>query len=135
MPPFEPDPPKAETPKVTELSIMTKTFDMAQYAYQALSQFPKGEKLSLVSEIKRCITTLIRLEVTAQKKYYKKTTLQDLDVELSVLRYYVRLSMLLGFLPLKKYDVWTEKLTEIGKMLGGWIKSNAAAEKEKSSKS
>lgn len=66
---------------------------------------------------------IMELEVTAQKRYFKKTTLTDLDVNLTILRYYIRLSRDLGFLPLKKYEVWSEKLVEIGKMLGGWIKS------------
>lgn len=46
-----------------------------------------------------------------------------MDVELMKLRVYLRLSFRLGFLPSKKYEVWSEKLIEIGKMLGGWIKS------------
>jgi hypothetical protein len=96
---------------------------MAKYAYPALAQFPKSEKFSIVADIKKCIDDIIGLEITAQKKYFKKTTLTDLDVEVAKLRYYVRLSRELGFLPIKKYEVLSEMLTEIGKMLGGWIKS------------
>ncbi|GHU95807.1 hypothetical protein FACS1894208_09310 [Clostridia bacterium] len=109
--------------KPTELSILTKTEDMAEYAYKALAQFPKSEKFALVVEIKNCINAIIGLEITAKKKYYKKTTLQDLDVELAKLRYFVRLSMKLGFLPIKKYEVWGDILVELGKMVGGWIRS------------
>ena len=39
------------------------------------------------------------------------------------LRAYLRLSHNLGFLPRKKYEIWSEKVVEIGKMLGGWLKS------------
>ena len=39
------------------------------------------------------------------------------------LKAYLRLSHDLGFLPLKKYEVWSEKVVEIGKMLGGWLKT------------
>jgi hypothetical protein len=34
-----------------------------------------------------------------------------------------RLSHNLKFLPAKKYEVWSGMVVEIGKMLGGWIKS------------
>jgi four helix bundle protein len=131
--PIEPEQTKAATPKSAELSIVTKTFDMAKYAYPALAQFPKSEKFSIVADIKRCIDDIIGLEIAAQKKYFKKTTLQDLDIELTKLRYYIRLSMELGFLTVKKYEVWSEKLTELGKMLGGWIKSVNASKDAKSS--
>ena len=96
---------------------------MMQYGYQALQQYPKSEKFGLVTDIKHSMDILLERCIEAQKKYYKKSTLQDMDVEIMKLRAYLRLSFQLGFLPMKKYEVWSEKVVEIGKMLGGWIKS------------
>ena len=93
------------------------------YAYISLQQFPKSEKFALAGEIKTVMANLLRLIIRANKKYYKKTTLQDMDIELQTLKTYIRLSKDLGFLPFKKYEIWSRKLDEIGKMLGGWIKS------------
>lgn len=106
-----------------ELKILQKIFDMMEYAYPALNQFPKSEKFALVTDIKRSMDVLLERCIEAQKKYYKKSTLQDMDVEIAKLRAYVRLSFTLGFLPPKKYELLSEKLVEIGKMLGGWIKT------------
>ena len=63
--------------------------------------------------------------IEANKKYYKKTTLQELDVEVEKLKAYIRLSYKLGFLPPKKYELWSGLVVEIGRMVGGWIKSTA----------
>ena len=93
------------------------------YGYQALLQFPKSEKFSLAADIKHCMNLVLERAIEAQKKYYKKTTLQELDVELEKLRNYLRLSQELRFLPFKKYEVWSGQLVEIGKMLGAWMKS------------
>jgi four helix bundle protein len=106
-----------------ELKILQKIFDMMTYGYQALAQFPKSEKFALVTDIKHCMDVILERCIEAQKKYYKKTTLQDMDVELMKLRAYLRLSFNLGFLPIKKYEVWSEMVVELGKMLGGWLKS------------
>ena len=106
-----------------ELKIMQKVFDMMQYGYGALAQYPKSEKFALCTDIKRCMDTMLERTIEAQKKYYKKTTLQDLDVEVAKLRAYLRLSHELGFLPMKKYEVWSGMAVEIGKMLGGWLKT------------
>lgn len=106
-----------------DLMILQKIFDMMEYAYGALSQFPKSEKFALVTDIKHSMDILLSRCIEAQKRYYKKTTLQDMDVEVMKLRAYIRLSFQLGFLPVKKYEIWSEKMVEIGKMLGGWIKS------------
>ena len=110
---------------IESLKILQKTFDMMEYAYLALAQYPKGEKYALVVDIKRCMDTILEREIEAQKKYHKKTTLQSLDIELMKLRAYIRLSHRLKFLPPKKYEVWSGYLVEIGKMLGGWIKSQS----------
>lgn len=61
--------------------------------------------------------------IEANKKYYKKTTLQELDVEIDKLRKYVRLSYRLKYIDFKKYKQWSEKVNEIGRMLGGWMAS------------
>ncbi|MGD9567507.1 MAG: diversity-generating retroelement protein Avd [Sedimentibacter sp.] len=106
-----------------ELKILQKIFDMMEYGYGALAQYPKSEKFALVTDIKHSMDIMLERTIEAQKKYYKKTTLQELDVEIMKLRAYLRLSQNLGFLPMKKYEIWSEKVVEIGKMLGGWLKS------------
>lgn len=106
-----------------DLKILQKIFDMMEYGYQALVQYPKSEKFALVTDIKHSMDILLERCIEAQKKYYKKTTLQDMDVEVMKLRAYLRLSHQLGFLPMKKYEIWSGKVVEIGKMLGGWIKT------------
>lgn len=106
-----------------ELKILQKTFDMINYAYPALAQYPKGEKFALVADIKKCMDVMLERIIEANKKYYKKTTLQELDVEVEKLKAYVRLSYNLGFLPPKKYEQWSGLVVEIGRMVGGWIKS------------
>ncbi|MGI6542984.1 MAG: diversity-generating retroelement protein Avd [Limnochordia bacterium] len=106
-----------------DLVIRQKTEDMIAYAYEALRQFPRSERHTLAADIKQSMFRLLALIITANKRYYKKTTLQDLDIELDVLRSYVRLAMTLGFLPFRKYEIWAGQLNEIGRMLGGWMRS------------
>ena len=106
-----------------ELVILQKIMDMMEYGYLALAQYPKAEKFALVTDIKRSMDTMLERVIEAQKKYFKKTTLQDLDVEIAKLKAYMRLSYTLKFLPTKKYEVWSGMVVEIGKMLGGWLKT------------
>ena len=106
-----------------ELKILQKSFDMMKYAHSALAQFPKSENFALVVDIKRCMDLILERIIEGNKKYYKKTTLQELDVEINKLKAYVRLSYILGFLPTKKYEIWSDMVVELGKMVGGWIKS------------
>lgn len=93
------------------------------YGYKALAQFPKSEKFALAADMKHCMHLILERTIEANKKYYKKTTLQELDVEVAKLKAYLRMSKELGFLPTKKYEIWAGMAVEIGRMLGGWIKS------------
>ena len=55
-----------------ELIILQKVFDMMEYGYLALAQFPKSEKYALATDIKRCMDIMLERCIEAQKKYYKK---------------------------------------------------------------
>lgn len=109
----------------TPMAIQQKVEDMIFYGNQALLNFPKAERYAMAADIKRSMYALYRLIIAANKKYYKKTTLQDADIELAVLRGFIRLAANreLRYLPMHKYEIWAKMLDEIGRMLGGWMKA------------
>lgn len=108
----------------TNLIIDEKVRDMIRYGYIAIRQFPKSEKHCLGAEIRNTMWNLQRLVITAIRRYHKKTTLTDMDIELALLRRQVRTAKDLQFMDIKKYETWSRQIIEIGKMLGGWIKAN-----------
>ena len=46
-----------------------------------------------------------------------------MDIEIEVLRTFLRLSLDQKYINLHKYEFWSKQLNEIGKMLGGWMKA------------
>lgn len=107
------------------LEIKTKIEDMIIYGNICLRQFPKHERYALASEIRTCMYDILGICVEANHKHFKKTTLTEMDIEVDKLRSYLRLSVSpdLKYLPVDKYGTWAAKVDEIGRMLGGWIKS------------
>jgi len=69
-----------------DLQVRLKVEEMIHYAYAALRQFPKSEKHVLSAEIRQCMFRILRLVIICNRRYYKKTTMQDLDSELALLR-------------------------------------------------
>lgn len=108
-----------------ELKIYQKAYDMVLFSYPALKNFPKAERHTLVASIKESMYTVLELIIKAQKAKKKTRYLYRLDTEMEVLSTKVRLGAELQFLSIKKYKIWSERLTEIGKMLGGWIKRSS----------
>ena len=106
-----------------DLKIRQKCEDMIAYGYVAVRQFPKTERHVLAQEIRVTMWAILRLIIITNRRYHKKTTMQDLDAELDLLRSQIRISMELKYLPFTKYEVWSRHVDEIGRMIGGWFKS------------
>lgn len=105
------------------LKILVKIEELDAYSHKACLQFPKHERHILAAEIRTCCNSLLRLSVRAAKKYYKKTTLQDLDIEVEILRAMVRKAHRLQYIDIHRYEVWSRLVDEIGRMVGGWLRA------------
>ncbi len=110
-----------------DLKIKQKCEDMIIYAYTALRQYPRAEKYGLAADTKTAMYELLRLIVICNKKYYKKTTLQEVDTQLDIIRSFVRMAYKMQYINFKKYELWTARLDEIGRMIGGWMQTCQAA--------
>lgn len=107
---------------IGQLNIQQKWEDMAQYVYIALRHIPKSERFTLGVEMRSGIWRGVRLIVRANAARNKLTMLYEIDSEIKVLLALARVAHSLGVLPHRKYEIVSEKLVELGKMLGGWIK-------------
>lgn len=105
------------------LKIKQKVEDMIEYGYLALRQFPKSEKFSMAQDIKRAMLALLENVIRTNRSHDKRAMIYNIDTELEILRTQIRLARKLEFLPFQKYEVWSGHLAEIGRMVGGWLKS------------
>jgi len=105
------------------LVIYEKTLEMIEYGTIALRQFPKYEKFVLAARIRQQMYDVLCLIVECNKRQFRKTALTDLDIAHETLRHLVDLSYRrLKYIDFKKYSLWMEKINEVGKLLGGWIR-------------
>lgn len=102
--------------------MMAKLEELDAYSHAALHQFPRIERHLLCADIRSALATVLRLTVTSWKRYHKKTTLTELDVEVEMLRVLIRKAHALGYISDKRYGIWSRHIDEIGRMVGGWIK-------------
>lgn len=106
-------------------ALVAKIEEVEAYTHTVLQQFPRAERHLLCADIRRSIAEIQRFCIVAWKRYHKKTTLHDLDVEIEVLRVLIRKSLLLKYITPNRYRVWVEHIGAIGRMVGGWIKAAA----------
>ena len=108
---------------MNDLIIVEKSKDCFKYLHNALKFFPKSEKFVLSADIRTTFFEMLSLFLTANKSQYKKKILLEADVKLDLLRFKLRVAHELKHLKTKQYEILSGQLSEIGKMLGGWIKS------------
>lgn len=109
---------------MSKMFVLTKMEELDAYAHKALIQFPKYERHVLCAEIRIGMAEVIKLTIRAGKRYYKKTTLQDLDIQIEYMRSLIRKAHALEYINHQRYKVWSGHLNEIGAMVGSWIKKS-----------
>ena len=115
-------------PKKTEskLLIYQKYVDLIEYGYKLLIKYPKYEKYALASEVRRNMYQSLKYILYANKianKYNRLDILNRLDAEIAMQSFLVRFSYKNRYINTSNYYEWSKRLEEIGKILGGWIKS------------
>ena len=110
-----------------ELIIYQKHYDLMVYSFPIIGRFPANQRCVLGQQIENAMLMIGMMIVHANKLKQKKAKLFEIDIELEKLRLLIRLSKDLNMMSIVKYGHHCERLNEIGKLLGGWIKSAEAA--------
>lgn len=108
---------------MNELVIYQKHYDLILYSFPIINRFPRSQKFVLGQQIENCMVNISRMIIRANKKYNKKSTLYEIDILLEELRLLIRIAKDLHILSIKQYGIIAKKVNEIGRLLGGWIKS------------
>jgi hypothetical protein len=107
------------------MKVYQKWEDMAKYLYIALQSYPKSEKFTIAADTRNALMLLGRYIYRANNvsKLLKRQAIEQADLALVDLKLLVRMGMVLEFMPIKKYEIVSAQAVEIGRMLGGWLKS------------
>jgi hypothetical protein len=106
-----------------DLILKEKCKDMMKYGYRALKDIPKDYRYTLGADIRASMNNLLQLIIRCSKRYYKKTSLEDMDIELDILRTMVVVAVENKVITVKEFEQWSKQLDELGRMIGGWTRS------------
>ena len=113
------------TEKMSEISLIQKTCGFYKYIHEDLKHFPKSDRYGIGSKIENLTLELLGSWITANSEIaqFRIKTLNQVNPKLNFLKLLIRLCWELKIINQKKYLDRQENLQEIGRMLGGWIKS------------
>ncbi|OGZ24223.1 MAG: hypothetical protein A2896_00015 [Candidatus Nealsonbacteria bacterium RIFCSPLOWO2_01_FULL_43_32] len=89
-----------------------------------MPNFQKDSRYTIGTKIDSLFLETIELIIKASysDKLEKLISLKNASVKLDLLKFFLQIAWEIKSLDNKKYILISEKLNEIGKMLGGWIK-------------
>jgi four helix bundle protein len=119
------EPVKTAPPSAAAQSpIFVKSHDLLVWLLQHTAKFPKSERFRLAKRVEDSAFRFYDLIARATKSGDKRrSVLLEADLELDRLRLNVRLCVELKLLTSAQYEYAAAALVEIGKLLGGWIKT------------
>ncbi|RIJ63593.1 diversity-generating retroelement protein Avd [Rummeliibacillus sp. POC4] len=108
----------------SDLVIYKKAEELLNNVYPVLINFPKSEKFALSQEIKQAFYALLRNILLANNIRHKRRMYQEeVDAYLKLLLILFNLAKKQKYITQKKNYQIQQKLSEIGRILGGWMKS------------
>ncbi len=107
-----------------DLPIIHKLIETYKLWQEFLPNFPKSSKYTLGEKIDRLFIEVLEFifATTYLQSNKKFECANKASVELDLLKFFLRIAWETRSLDNKKYILISEKLDEIGKMLGGWIR-------------
>lgn len=108
-----------------DIPILKKSYDLYKEFYKLRLTVPKQDRYTLWQKCEATLITVIEgiLMASQQSKIEKLPTLEKVSIKLNFLKICVRLMKDVKAMTPKTYIITEANLDEIGKMLGGWIKS------------
>ncbi len=108
-----------------DIPIFRKTYDLYKTFHGYRASIPKSDRYTIWQKSDDLILEILKEVLTASKLYKaeKLPALEKASVDLSLLRVFLRLMKEVRTIDNRKYTALEEAVDEIGRMLGGWIRS------------
>jgi hypothetical protein len=108
-----------------DILILKKTQDLYKVFHDYRKVVPKTERYTIYERCECLIICLLECFFLAgfEKSAQKIVVLEKASVQLNLLRFFVRLMKDTKTFDTKKYVALQAMIDEIGRMLGGWIRS------------
>ena len=103
--------------------IFSKTYDFVAWLIPLTIKFPRQQRFVLAAALQQEALRFQGLLIEAAHQRRPSAILVAADVELDKLRTHLRLSRDLRLLSFGQYEHAARMLAEVGRLLGGWMKS------------
>jgi hypothetical protein len=106
--------------------VVVQAYDLALWLLPKIEKLPRSYRFTLGLRMTDAVLDLLTLLVDAAYRKDKSALLRAASTKVNALRYLLRLSKDLRYFPHEGYHHVNTKLDEVGRMIGGWSRSERA---------
>ena len=106
-------------------SLVLKTYDLLKLTIPTINRLPRIQKFTFGDRLQNLLSDLLEMmiEVYYAPSHEKRDKLHQINIQLEKIRYFFRLGHDLNLYSAGHLAVLAERVDEIGRRVGGWIKS------------
>jgi len=105
---------------------LEKMYQFLLWLMPTVEKFPRSHKFSLGERIQNAALDILEGLVEASYRRDRQALLVQVNMKLEKLRILLRLATDLHCMDMRRYEFSARALDEIGRMVGGWIKTQRA---------
>lgn len=107
--------------------IFVRTHDLVLWLVQRTESFPRSQRFVLTKRLQDAALDFQEklIEAGLSRDSDQRRYLAEADIELGKLRFYLRLCHELTWLSTGQYAHVSRMVAEVGRLLGGWVKSTS----------
>jgi hypothetical protein len=106
-----------------ELPVIRAHYEYMLLLQPQVSRFPRDLRHSLGRQIEDLLHAILRNLIRARYSRERRSILESVNIDLEVLRFELRFAKDQRCLAIRNYGTLTERLLEIGRQVGGWMKA------------
>ena len=105
--------------------VVEKHYKLIIWMLPKIANFPKDQRFLLADRIERILLDILEMLIEAVYSKDRRGILIKLNLKLDVLRFMMRIAKDMKYINVKAYDFFCQSVLEIGKMVGGWMRTLA----------
>jgi len=106
-----------------ELKVIADFYDFMLWTMQHTEKFPRHHRYSLGLAIENRLQKVLGLLIRAKYGKDKISFLNEVNIELEILRFQIRMAKDLKVLAIKSHGYAAQIMQAIGSQVGGWMKN------------
>jgi hypothetical protein len=109
---------------MNESPLFVRTHDLVLWMIPRVQKFPRVHRFGLGERVQRLVLDFqdSLVEAGKSRSEARRASLQRADIQLEQLRGWIRISLELDLFTVSQYEHVSRLVSEVGRLLGGWIK-------------